>query len=120
MRSDKIFSCDNFSVFGLDGDVSMIENSKTQFFFAENMLNWDFYDCENKKLAKYSFLDFGNRKVFLEKINFYENFYFSEICEWEYNEFQKYFSGKNGEKNSWNLENCEKIFKKYQNLTKNL
>lgn len=116
-RSDKIFECENFSVFGLDSDISVVENPKSQFFFSENMATGDFYDCEGENIAKYDFVEFGDGEKFLQKIIFDENFYFSETCEWKHEKFEKYFSWKNGEKIPWNQENCDKIFKKYQILT---
>lgn len=111
-----VFECENFSVFVLPGDISLVENSWSEFFFSENMVTGDFYDCENKKLAKYNFIEFSDENISLEKIIFHDDFYNSEICEWKNGKFEKYFSWKNGEKNMWNPENCEKILEKYKEL----
>lgn len=76
-----IFECKNISVFALPGDISLVENTKTQFFFSENMATGDFYDCEGENIVKYDFMDFSDENIFLEKITFHEDFYFSETCE---------------------------------------
>lgn len=115
-RSDEIFSCENFVVFGLDSDISVVENLESEFFFSENLATGDTYDCENKKLAKYDFIDFADGKIILEKIIFHDDFYVSEICEWKNGKFETYIFGKNSENNMWNPENCEKILQKYKKL----